>query len=61
MELAYSAADIIVSRALSEIANSRVGFMDPRLSVRRVLWWYGWFLPRPIVVLRAGERMDGEV
>jgi hypothetical protein len=28
--------------------------------VRRVLWWYGWFLPRPIVVLRAGERRDGQ-
>lgn len=38
-----------------------VGFVDPRPSVRRVLWWYGWFLPRPIVVLRAGERMDGEI
>ena len=37
-----------------------VGFVDPRPSVRRVLWWYGWFLPRPLVVLRAGERMDGE-
>ena len=50
----------IVMSALSEIANSRVGFIDPRPSVRRVLWWYGWFLPRPLVVLRAGERMDGE-
>ena len=51
----------IVMSALSEIANSRVGFIDPRPSVRRVLWWYRWFLPRPLVVLRAGERMDGEV
>jgi hypothetical protein len=50
----------IVMSALSEIANSRVGFVDPRPSVRRVLWWYGLFLPRPLVVLRAGERMDGE-
>ena len=52
--------DVIVMRALSEITNSRVGFVDPRPSVRRVLWWYGWFLPRPIVVLRAGERMDSQ-
>jgi hypothetical protein len=50
----------IVMSALSEIANFRVGFIDPRPSVRRVLWWYGWFLPRPIVVLRAGERRDGQ-
>ena len=50
----------IVADVLSEITNSRVGFVDPRPSVRRVLWWYGWFLPRPIVVLCAGERMDGE-
>jgi hypothetical protein len=53
--------DVIVMKALSEITNSRVGFVDPRPSVRRVLWWYGWFLPRPIVVLRAGERMDSQM
>ena len=53
--------DVIVMKALSEIANSRLGFIDPRPSVRRVLWWYGWFLLRPLVVLRAGERMDGEL
>ena len=52
--------DVIVMRALSSIANSRVAFVDPLRSARRVLLWYGWFLPRPIVVLRAGERMDGE-
>jgi hypothetical protein len=52
--------DVIVMRALSSIANSRVGFVDPLPSALRVLWWYGWFLPRPIVVLRVGERMDGE-
>ena len=52
--------DVIVTRALSSIANSRVGFIDPLHSARRVLWWYDWFLPRPIVVLRAGKRMDGE-
>ena len=52
--------DAIVTRALSEIANSRVGFIDPRPSVRRVLWWYGLLLPRPLVVLRAGERRDGQ-
>ena len=45
---------------LSEIANSRVGFIDPCSSVRRILWWYGLFLPRPLVVLRAGERRDGQ-
>lgn len=50
----------IVLDALSEIANSRVGFVDPRPSVRRILWWYSWFLPRPIIVLRAGERRDGQ-
>jgi hypothetical protein len=53
--------DVIVMKALSEITNSRVGFVDPPPSVRRVLWWYGWFLPRPIVVLRAGERMDSQM
>jgi hypothetical protein len=52
--------DVIVMKALSEIANSRLGFIDPRPSVRRVLWWYGWFLLRPLVVLRAGERRDGQ-
>ena len=51
----------IVTDVLSEIANSRVGFIDPRPSVRRILWWYGLFLPRPLVVLRAGDRMDGEI
>ena len=50
----------IVTDVLSEIANSRVGFIDPRPSVRRILWWYGLFLPRPLVVLRAGERRDGQ-
>jgi hypothetical protein len=50
----------IVADVLSEIANSRVGFIDPRPSVRRILWWYGLFLPRPLVVLRAGERRDGQ-
>ena len=53
--------DVIVMSALSEITNSRLGFVDPRPSVRRVLWWYGWFLPRPIVLLRAGERMNSQV
>lgn len=50
----------IVVKVLSEVANSRVGSFDPRPSVRRVLWWYSWFLPRPIVVLRAGERTAGD-
>ena len=50
----------IVADVLFTVANSRVGFIDPLFSVRRVLWWYGWFLPRPIVVLRAGERRDGQ-
>ena len=51
---------VIVANALSRVANSRIGFVDLLPSVRRVLWWYGWFLSRPIVVLRAGERMEGE-
>ena len=52
----------IIEDALSAVANlsPRVSFNDPLASVRRVLWWYGWFLPRPIVVLRAGERKEGE-
>lgn len=50
----------IVMDALSEVANSRISFVDPRASVRRILWWYRWLLPPPIVVLRAGERLDGQ-
>lgn len=52
----------IVLDVLNEIANSRVGWIDPRPSVRRILWFYQHFLrlPRPIVVLRALERCDGQ-
>ena len=52
--------EAIVAKALSKVANSRVGFIDPLPSVTRVLWWYGRFLPRPIVVLRAVERREGQ-
>lgn len=52
--------DTIVTKVLSEVANSRLGFFDPRGSARRVLWFYSLFLPRPIVILRAGERRDGQ-
>jgi len=51
---------IIISDVLSQVANSRVSFIDPLPSVNRVLWWYGLFFPRPIVVLRAGERREGQ-
>ena len=51
----------IVMDALSEVANSRISVVDPRASVRRILWWYRWLLPPPIVVLRAGERLDGQI
>ena len=52
--------EAIVAKALSKVANSRVGFIDPLPSVTRVLWWYGRFLPRPIVVLHAVERREGQ-
>ena len=50
----------IVRDALSSVANVQLGFVDPRPSVRRVLWWYALALPPPIVVLRAHERAEGE-
>ena len=54
--------ETIVTKVLSEVANSRLGFFDPRGSARRVLWFYRELLrlPRPIVILRAGERRDGQ-
>ena len=53
--------DSIVSKVFAEVVNSRLGLFDPRSSARRVLWFYSLLrLPRPIVILRAGERRDGQ-
>ena len=48
--------DAIVSSALASIAGIRSSMWDPRPSALRVLWWYRWLLPPPIVVLRVSER-----
>ena len=52
--------DAIVSSALASIAGIRSSMWDPRPSALRVLWWYRWLLPPPIVVLRVSERPAGE-
>ena len=52
--------DAIVSSALASVAGVRSSLWDPRPSALRVLWWYRWLLPPPIVVLRVSERPAGE-
>ena len=50
----------IVSSALASIAGARSRLWDPSPSALRVLWWYCWLLPPPIIVLRVSERPTGE-
>lgn len=50
----------IVMEALSGVANTSACFVHPHSSVRRILWWHRLFFPPPIVVLRIGERGDGQ-
>jgi len=52
--------EAIVSSALASVAGVRSSLWDPRPSALRVLWWYRWLLPPPIVVLRVSERPTGE-
>jgi hypothetical protein len=51
--------DAIVASALASIAGIRLSMWDPRPSALRVLWWYRWLLPPPIIVLRVSERPFG--
>ena len=50
----------IVASALASVAGVRSSLWDPRPSALRVLWWYRWLLPPPIVVLRVSERPVGK-
>ena len=52
--------DAIVASALASVAGVRSSLWDPRPSALRVLWWYRWLLPPPIVVLRVSERPVGK-
>ena len=52
--------DDIVASALASVAGVRLSMWDPRPSALRVLWWYRWLLPPPIVVLRVSERPVGK-
>ena len=52
--------DAIVASALASVAGVRSSMWDPRPSALRVLWWYRWLLPPPIVVLRVCERPVGK-
>jgi len=52
--------DAIVSSALASVAGVRSSLWDPRPSALRVLWWYRWLLPPPVIVLCVSERPVGK-
>ena len=51
--------DAIVASALASVTGVRSSLWDPRPSALRVLWWYRWLLPPPIILLRVSERPTG--
>ena len=49
--------ELIMDKALTEITNIRINFIDKTASAERVIWWYRFlFRRRPILVIPADER-----